>query len=141
MPLVELQVFPVCSPGYLEGRQTPLDLARLADERLLHHEAYPQDWLEWDDWLARLGLPLRVGGKGTVFDSYPIMIQAAVEGHGMAIGWRRTTENLLQSGALVRPYRESVPLPEGLSVYRRQTGPSRPEVDALLGWLKEELGA
>lgn len=135
------EVFPACSPGYLEGRRPPLALSRLAEERLLHHQAYPQDWLEWDDWLARLGLPLRVGSQGTVFDSYPIMIQAAIEGHGIAIGWRRTTENLLQSGALVRPYRESVSLPEGLSVYRRQAGPSRLEVDALLGWLREELGA
>ena len=27
------------------------------------------------------------------------------------------------------------------AVYRRQAGPSRPKADALLGWLKEELGA
>jgi len=135
------EVFPVCSPGYLEGRRTPLDLSLLADERLLHHKAYPQDWLEWDDWLARLGQPLRVGAKGTVFDSYPIMIQAAIEGHGMTLGWRRSMENFLRSGTLVRPYRESVALPAGLSVYLRQAGPSRPEADALLGWLRRELGA
>ena len=133
------EVFPVCSPGYLAGRQPPLDLARLADERLLHHRAEPQDWLEWDDWLERLGSPLRVGYRGAVFDSYPIMIQAAIEGHGMAIAWRRTTEDLLGSGALVRPFAESVPLPEGLSVYKRQAGPSRPEVKALLAWMKDKL--
>lgn len=135
------EVFPVCSPGYLEGRRTPLDLARLADERLLHHRAEPHDWLEWDDWLERLASPLRVGYQGSVFDSYPIMIQAAIEGHGLAIGWRRTTEDLLHSGALVRPYQESLPLPEGLSVYKRQAGPSRPEVRALLAWMKDKLAA
>jgi DNA-binding transcriptional LysR family regulator len=57
----------------------------------------------------------------------------------MAIAWRRTTEDLLQSGALVRPFAESVPLPEGLSVYTRQAGPSRPEVKALLAWMKDKL--
>jgi DNA-binding transcriptional LysR family regulator len=108
---------------------------------LLHHKADPQDWLEWDDWLAQLGLPLRVGGKGSVFDSYPIMIQAAIEGHGMTLGWRRTMQNLLRSRALVRPFKESVPLPDGLSVYKSQGGPSRPEVKALLAWLKDKLAS
>ena len=133
------EVFPVCSPGYLKGRATPLDLSGLAEERLLHHKADPQDWFEWDEWLARLGLALRVGSRGAVFDSYPIMIQAAIEGHGLAIGWRRTTEDLLASGALVRPYAESLPLAAGLSVYRRQAGPARPEVEALIGWLRDKL--
>ena len=69
------------------------------------------------------------------------MIPVAIEGHGLALGWRRSMENLLGSGALVRPYLESLPLPEGLSVYRRQAGPARPEVEALLAWLKGQLAA
>ncbi len=69
------------------------------------------------------------------------MIQAAIEGHGMTLGWRRTMEILLQSGALVRPFKESVPLPDGLSVYKPPGGPSRPEVKALLAWLKDKLAS
>jgi LysR family glycine cleavage system transcriptional activator len=133
------EVFPVCSPGYLAGRRTPLDLADLADHRLLHHKAEPQDWLEWDDWLERQGLAIRVGYRGSVFDSYPVMVQAAVEGHGIALGWRRTMERLLQSRALIRPFAESVILPDGLAVYLRKTARTRPEAKALLAWLKREL--
>jgi DNA-binding transcriptional LysR family regulator len=133
------EVFPVCSPTYLAGLGTPLALAELPGHRLLHHRAEPRDWLDWDGWLERHGLALRVGGKGAVFDSYPVMMQAAVEGHGIALGWRRTVEKLLQAGALVRPFAESVFLPDGLSVYRREQGRSRPEADALLAWLKSEL--
>ena len=66
------------------------------------------------------------------------LTQAAVEGHGIALGWRRTVEKLLQSGALVRPLEESLALPNALSVYRRQ-GPTTPEVEALLTLLKSEL--
>lgn len=77
--------------------------------------------------------------QGAVFDSYPLMLQAAVEGHGIAMGWRRTAGKLIESGALVRPCAESVPLPEAISVFRQQGGEDRVEVRALIGWLEEEL--
>lgn len=136
---VSEEVFPVCSPSYLAGRRTPLDLAELPDHRLLHHQADPPDWLDWDDWLERQGLALRVGSQGSVFDSYPVMMQAAVEGHGMALGWQRTVERLLQSGALVRPFAHSVFLRDGLSAYQGKPGRVPPETEALLAWLRSEL--
>lgn len=133
------EVFPVCSPGYLAGRRTPPFLADLPNHRLLHHKVDPQDWLEWDDWLEQLGSDLRGGDKGAVFDSYPVMIPTAVEGHGIGLGWLRAMEKLLQAGSLVRPFRENLVLKEGLSVYRRDKGQPRPEDKALLLWLKAEL--
>lgn len=137
------EVFPVCSPAYLAKRKAtsrpPLPLADLPNHRLLHHRVEPQDWLEWDDWLERLDSPLRVGHRGTAFDSYPVLIQAAVEGHGIGLGWRRAMERLLQSGSLLRPFGERVILPRGLSIYRREQGQLRPEAAALLAWLEDEL--
>ncbi len=135
------EIFPVCSRGYLAGRDTPLALGELAEHRILHYKGEPGDWLEWDDWLERQGVALRVTGMGSVFDSYPVMMQAALEGHGVALGWRRALEGMLQSGALVRPCRETVVLPKGVSVYQRREARARPEVDALLSWLKAELCA
>ncbi len=135
------EVFALCSPAYLAGRKPPLDLADLSNHHLLHHEAFPQDWVEWDDWLERLGLDLRVGHQGSVFDSYPVMIQAALEGHGITLGWRHTMERLLETGALVRPFEESVILSDGLSVYRCHGARSRPEAEALIAWLKSQLSS
>lgn len=132
------EVFPVCGPAYLSGRRAPTTLAELACHHLLHHEADPPDWLGWDGWFGRQGLAPGIGRKGSVFDSYPVMMQAAVQGHGIALGWRRTTEDLLRSGGLVRPFGEHVFLPDELSVYRRQ-GRAGPQADALLAWLKSEL--
>ena len=132
-------VFPVCSPAYLERHPIEPEVTTLPQHHLLHHRAHPQDWMEWDDWLAALDLPFRVGDKGSRFDSYPMMIEAAIEGHGITLGWQRTMERLLDSGALVRPFAESVLLPEGLSVYKRQDGPTRPEAKALIEWLRAEL--
>ena len=132
-------VFPICSPVYLQDNSPPLSVDRLKEFRLLHHKAQPQDWIDWDDWLAQIGADIRVGYCGEVYDSYPMMMQAVLEGHGIAIGWRRTTEQLLDKGAVIRPFAESVHLPDGLSVYFPSEWPMRKEAAVLLEWLREEL--
>lgn len=132
-------VFPVCSPMYLKGENPLLSLKNLSNYHLLHHKAYPQDWIDWDDWLDRIGQTTRVGYEGTTYDSYPMMMQAAIEGHGIALGWQITAKALLESGALVRPFKESLPLIDGLAVYLHPNCISRPEVEVFLAWLKEEL--
>ncbi len=133
------EVFPVCSPSYQNGLDQPPDLSRLADYRLLHHKVVPQDWVDWDHWLAELNAPVRVGEAGEAYDSYPMMLQAALEGHGSALGWRRTVENYLSSGALVRPFAGSLSLPDGLSVYQPAEGQPRAGTAVLLEWLRSEL--
>jgi LysR family glycine cleavage system transcriptional activator len=132
------EVFPVCSPEYLTGRQ-PLALADLRRHTLLHHSATPPHLMEWDTWLQVFGQTLEDCPQRSVFDSYPLMLQAAVEGHGIAMGWRRTAGRLIESGALVRPCVESVPLPQAISVFTHYGAETRIEVRALVEWLAEEL--
>lgn len=132
------EVFPVCSPAYLSGTQ-PLSLADLQACTLLHHSSHPPHLMEWDSWLQVFGQVLAADAHGATFDSYPLMLQAAVEGHGVAMGWRRTASRLIEGGALVRPCAESVQLPEAISVYRQQEGGDRAEVTALLTWLQAQL--
>ncbi|CRN02258.1 Gcv operon activator [Pseudomonas sp. 34 E 7] len=132
------EVFPVCSPAYLCPEQ-PLALPELATCTFLHHSSEPPHLMEWDEWLKVFGQSLARDARGVTFDSYPLMLQAAVEGHGMAMGWRRTASRLIESGALVRPCAESVFLPEAISVYRQQGAGNRDEVVALLAWLEAQL--
>ncbi|MNG69306.1 Glycine cleavage system transcriptional activator [compost metagenome] len=133
------EVFPVCSPGYLSQHQTHLTLQDLAAHTLLHYRATPPHQMEWESWLAVFGITLDNATRATHFNSYPMMLQAAVEGHGIALGWRRTASRLIESGALVRPCIESVPLPQAISVFTRQGLPERPETGALIQWLQEEM--
>ena len=133
------EVFPVCSPQYLRNSSSPVTLSNLPAHHLLHHRVYPQDWIDWDDWLKDMGEDIRVGFKGTIYDSYPMMIQSAIEGHGIALAWKQTTDRLLGSGALVRPFKESLYLQDGLSVYRHPECSDRPELEIFTGWLQKEL--
>lgn len=132
------EVFPVCSPEYV-GQKGPLDIHRLLPHTLLHHHADPPHLLEWGTWLTAHGVSLPHGHKGVSFDSYSLMLQAAVEGHGIAMGWQRTAARLIDSGALVRPCTESIKLPEAISVFRREGKPNHQETQTLIAWLKGQL--
>lgn len=132
------EVFPVCSPGYLNA-QEPLPVADLLHHTLLHHRATPPHWLQWEGWLQAFGQAANVNSQGAAFDSYPLMLQAAVEGHGIALGWRRTAARLIERGALVRPCAQSIPLPDAISVFRSSYAGDRAEVSALIAWLEGAL--
>jgi len=132
-------VFPVCSPAYLQGRVPLTELDDLASHTLLHHDALPAYQLEWDTWLAKFGHEVPRSARGLSFDSYSLMLHAAVEGHGLAMGWRRTSQRMLDSGVLVAPFSQSVHLTEALSVYRRHGQARREEANLLVEWLRVEL--
>ncbi|AGZ35277.1 LysR family transcriptional regulator [Pseudomonas sp. SWI6] len=134
------EVFPVCSPSYLARMGSDaLTLDQVQRCTLLLHQTVPQYELEWDTWMAAHGLELPSGGKSLSFDNYSLMLQAAVAGHGLAMGWRRTAEGMLARGELVAPFAETVVLQDALSVCVRHGQERRPEAQALAAWLKAQL--
>ncbi|WP_296246687.1 LysR substrate-binding domain-containing protein [Pseudomonas sp. UBA4194] len=129
-------VFPVCSPRYLKSIEKGLSIDRLGSYRLLHYETRSQDFVYWDQWLEAVGLPLLVGRKGMRFNSFPVMMQAAIEGHGIALGWDLTTRHMLDSGALVRPFDPQYSVADALGVYKWQGNTLSPSARLLVQWLK-----
>ncbi|WP_235041491.1 LysR substrate-binding domain-containing protein [Vreelandella profundi] len=67
------------------------------------------------------------------------MLQAAVAGHGIALGWRRTTQRLIDNGELIRPVVESLPQHNAIALYTRHGAPRNAASEALLGWLRDVL--
>lgn len=134
------EVFPVCSPRYLEKLGVrSISLDELDKHTFLHHQTLPPYQLEWDSWLGEYQRTLPAQARGLTFDSYSLMLQAAVAGHGLAMGWRRTAQGMLDSQELVAPFAESVQLPDALSIYGRSGPIQRREARLLEGWLREML--
>lgn len=104
-PLFEEAVFPVCAPAYL-ARHGPLRRpADLLGTRLLYMYAHGPDWVTWAEWLRVHGVETGDGlPAGPTFDSYPVLLQAALDGQGMAIGTRHLVDSLLAEGRLVQPF-------------------------------------
>ena len=55
------------------------------------------------DWLLRQGVTGSRCGAALRFNSYPMVLQAAEAGHGVALGWSYITDPLLAEGRLVCP--------------------------------------
>ena len=101
--LLDNEIFPVCAPSYLAGRKPPRKARDLLGEMLLHLVEYDRNWVTWEAWLHHFGVPWKPVKKGLEFDNYLVLIQATIDGQGVALGGQRLAEDFISRGALVRP--------------------------------------
>lgn len=135
---VDEEVFPVCSPAFLH-RHGPLpDVQALTRSTLLHLEERYRPRLGWSQWLARFGVALGRGAKLFRFNDYSIVLQAALEGQGVALGWRHLVAPLLEQGLLVRPVPQSVTTDQPIYIVASRAGQLREDAVALRDWLVAE---
>lgn len=135
-------VFPVCAPGYLES-QPPLNaVADLPAQSLIEVSNNHTEWLNWKTWLAEKGVDPAKVRLSTFVNTYPLAIQAAVDGLGIALGWGHLVDRHIQAGTLVRPLgREHVRTQSGYYLLRRQGAASHAEADVVARWLLSESAA
>ncbi len=97
------EVFPICSPRLLEGRTLPLGKNALAGLPLLHLKPdMSSRWFDWNGLFQALGISQPVGPAAMSFDNYTLLIQAAIAGQGVAIGWAHLVDELLEQGVLCK---------------------------------------
>lgn len=97
------EVFPVCSPTYLERHGPFNDPSTLLNCTLLSLEGADQDWVSWKKWFTQTGLEYRAPHRRLNINSYSMLIQAAIINQGVALGWSQLVDDYLQQGLLVRP--------------------------------------
>lgn len=132
-------IFPVCAPSLVADATLPLAPNEVGQFSLLVHAVTPQDWTGWDDWFKGVGAQPTGRPRYVPFDSYPLVLQAAVAGQGIALGWGRTTEGMIAEGKLIRPCKEKIARPTEISVFRGASRQVHPNTDQLIEWLGEEL--
>ena len=132
-------IFPVCAPGLVPLEDRPLRPEDLAQYPLLSHQVVPQDWMEWPDWFEAVGTTVKRRGRVVNFNSYPLALQAAVSGQGIALGWKRATQDMIEDGKLTRPCEEYVSRPAEISVFRAPVRDTHKDTDKLIAWLSHEL--
>src|SRR5262245_32963101 len=102
LPIASEEIFAVAGPSYVARAGMPSTLADLAGERLIHLEEPFRPAATWSEWFQSAGLPGAGASRGLLMNDYVGVIQAAMEGQGVALGWRHLIEGLLSSGLLVR---------------------------------------
>jgi LysR family transcriptional regulator, glycine cleavage system transcriptional activator len=136
--LFGIELFPVCSPGYLAGCRPLRSPADLLKHTLLHIDEPNSQDADWAVWLNAVGAPRRSLSGGLRFNNYPLLIQAAVNGQGIALGWGHLIDDLLESGLLVRPLPTTLWLKPAFFVVLPVDVPMRKEVRLFRDWIIEE---
>ncbi|QQQ50632.1 LysR family transcriptional regulator [Pseudomonas syringae] len=133
------EVFPVCSPQLLAGRQTPLPNDALRDFPLLHLRGESiNNWFDWAGVFRALDIPQAPAPGQLRFDNYTLLIQAAIGGQGIAIGWRHLVDDLLDQGLLCRPIAGAAISGQGYYVVLPQRKRRVQIVQQFVDWLASE---
>ena len=133
-------VLPVCSPRLLRDAsralKTPQDLRHHC---MLHMDTGPgSQLLEWPMWLRAMKIDALKPASILHFSMYDQMIQAAVNGQGVALGRLPLLNSLLVQRKLVAPFKKSVASPRSYYVFRSDASRAKPEVNQFLAWLQAE---
>ena len=102
LPLAEEEIFPVAGSTYASHFGLPRSVAELASHRLIHLEEPYREAASWSEWFLSAGASGAVANPSLLINDYALVIQAVMEGQGIALGWKHLAERLLASGLLVR---------------------------------------
>ncbi|MCZ7865246.1 LysR substrate-binding domain-containing protein [Agrobacterium salinitolerans] len=132
--LFEAPLSPLCTPKLAETLKKPADLM---EATLLR--SYRAD--EWSNWFAAAGvIPAAQVNAGIVFDTSLGMMEAALQGLGVALAPPSMFSRHLASGAIMQPF----PVTISLGSYwltRLQSKPPTPAMQAFTDWLFETISA
>lgn len=128
-------VFPACSPALLEGPHPLRKPEDLKHHTLLHDEIIRDEFPDWHGWLEAAGVEGVNADRGSRFSHSSLVIQAAIDGQGVALTRGSLVGLDLEAGRLVRPFGPElrsnfatyIVIPEGTT--------ERPKVKAFRAWL------
>jgi len=139
--LMDDKVFPVCSPALL-GAARPLHSPEdLRHHTLLHDDVRGGEFPDWRKWLAEAGVTGVNPDRGPAYSHSSLVIQAAVEGQGVALARGSLVTLDLEAGRLVQPFGPILPSNFSCYVVAPKATADRPKIKAFRDWLFEETGA
>src|SRR5215475_6402210 len=137
--LAAVTLLAVCSPKLLAG---PLPLSTPAD-LLQHTLMHDSDWPEsmWARWLAAAGVKAEKLNSSLSFNYSSLMIQAAIDGLGVALTEEALVRDDLANGRLVKPFDIDMPSEYAHYVVTPEATAERAKVRAFREWLLAEIAA
>ncbi|MEM7122503.1 MAG: transcriptional regulator GcvA [Pseudomonadota bacterium] len=130
---------PVCSPALLQGEHP---LSRPDDLR--YHTLLHVEWKDaeasWRMWLLAAGLDDIDPTRGPRFTQETMAVQAALDGHGVALVGDVLVADELASGRLVRPFDPGLSTPLTFSFYllTPKDSADQPRIAAFRDWMLVE---
>ncbi len=140
--LFDNMIFPICSPNLLKSGP-PLKHPRDLLQHTLGHDSWKgseMTWPTWRMWLAAAGVDDFDDSGGVHFNDSAQAIQAAIDGHVVALGDFAMVAKDLSAGRLIRPFDFGIKVPAEFGyflVYPPEVA-DEPLIADFRGWVHEE---
>lgn len=128
------QLFVVCSPKLVAGRQRLAKPADVLKFPLLHLD----DRTAWSKWLEVAGLVQAEHSQGPVMNRASMVIDAAVDGQGIALARTTLAAWDLLNGRLVRPFSDALRLSRTYWIVCPKATSTLPKIAIFRDWLLSE---
>ena len=143
--LMEEEIYPVCSPQLLQGEKA-LDLTQ---ETLIHDRSMEGyiGFPSWDDWLAQASLTNAAFTKvdtsrGMQINNSAAVLQAVINGHGVALARSVMARDDVAAGRLVRLFPEiTFSSPLAYYVVYQSESANMTKLKAFRDWLFAEVSS
>jgi LysR family glycine cleavage system transcriptional activator len=132
--VLSIDFFPVCSPDYIRSDRPLDDAGELRHYTLLHDATYEN----WEKWLQLAGADDVDPRHGTILDDTNVLIQAAIDGQGIALGSTIFVADHMQSRRLVRPFDLALENEYAYYIVCPEVHLQRPAVKAFRDWVISE---
>jgi len=127
------RLFPVCSPSLLMKTGRLTEAAQLLKFPLLRLD----DWSTWSKWFEAAGVSSRVI-RGPVLNQASLLIDAAIDGQGVALARTTLAARDLLSGRLVIPIGISLGLPNAYWIVAPKVTSRTAKITGFRDWLLAE---
>lgn len=127
-------LIPICSPAYRDNHVSSGDKAAHVVDTTINLGDVQQNW-------SSLFFPAneRDPANSMIFSDYAIVVQAALLGQGIALGWLNVVAHWLRTGALVPAREQLVTTDRRCHLVRLRDKPLRPIVMEVRDWIIHEL--
>lgn len=133
--LINEQMFPVCSPSFL-ARQTSLSTPEDMTQQALLYSSETYD--QWRDWFAAADVSRPDHERGPRYGDELMLLQAAIEGQGIALARSLIASDEIGAGRLVRLFDITVQCRHSYYFVCPEGRESKAEIRSFLDWLRRE---
>ena len=141
--LMSDSIFPVCAPKLLSGPKALRQPADLKHHTLLHDDMARRDESsnDWEGWLTFVGITGIDPRRGPAFSHSSMVLTAAIDGEGVALGRLSLAVDDLAAGRLVCPFGPVMEAPLAYYAVSPLALADRPMVRLFREWLLGEAQA
>jgi LysR family glycine cleavage system transcriptional activator len=134
-PILDDLLVPLCAPDHPIMQQQAVQAADLLNHDLLHGELREN----WNDWFAALGAASIDLTSGPNFSDSALLLQAAEQGQGIALGSLLLAAQSLAAGKLVSPLHRGIGTRSQYYLASRYEGLQSPLRQLFSSWLLEQV--